>query len=590
MTTTTIIQAYTDKIGGLVQTMAIESYHLKGKIELVGTGMKGDIEEWMTQGKQGFKIRNKIDLGVFKQENGYDGTIIWRGDSNGMITNITSEEAILDFELKGILQSLEFATFKHPDIELHKSENDSHFLLHILYHPLEREVIYFINRYTFLLDQLVEKGDQTTQIDFADYRAVGNILYPFFNKTTHIEENQTQIVQYEEAYLNEKLPPSFFEMPSTSVQDYTFANGSSSENNAFEFWGHIYLKVALNGIEKWWVLDSGAGKTLIDKTFSEELNLKVEGTIQGKGVSETTTFELVQFNTLAVDGLSLQDQLIIAAPIAGLFKGVIGVEIGGILGYDFMSRFVTKVDFAKQLISFYDAKTFEYHGEGQEIAAEIENNLLHIPLTIDQKYTGKWSVDTGAASLSFMYPAAQKYQLHEREGMLTIAGGVSGEYHSKRCRFESVQIGDFQIDNPLMHFPNHEVHGAFANPKFDGNLGTDLMRHFTVYFDYIQRRLILEKNENFNQAFPENQTGIQFRGDEEGHLFIKYIAANGTAAQTGIQQGDQLVAINDTKVEETPHFYDLQNLFKQVPGTPMVVTVQRGEEELQFEFVLDKVI
>lgn len=591
MTTTKLIQLYTDKLGGLVHLKAIKHYYQHGTVELPETGLSGTVKEWISRDQQQIKIRNKLDLGIFKQENGFDGEVVWRGDSNDMITNISTEELIKDYQLKGILMFYQFATFEHAGIQLDSDENEEHYLLYIHYAPLHRKITYFINKHTFLLERMFEEGDAHIHIDFADYRAVGNILYPFYNKVSQPDENQTQIIQYEEVTIDEAPQADFFQMPISQVKDYQFVQGNAIENIAFQFWGHIYFKITLNGVEKWWVLDSGAGKTLIDKTFSEELGLKVEGHIQGKGVAETTTFDLVRFESLAIDGLKLENQVIIAAPIARLFKGVIGVEVGGILGYDFMSRFVTKVDFANRQLAFYDAQNFQYTGDGEIIPAEIEANLLHVEMTVDQQFTGKWSVDTGAGSASFMYPAAQKYQLHQRAGLLGVGGGVSGEYFTKVTRFQQVEIGSLKIDQPLLSFPNNPVRGAFANPKVDGNLGTDIMRHFTVYFDYVKRQLILEKNDQFNLPFPENHTGLQFRGNDDGEIFIKYVAESGSAAKyTGIQKGDQLLAINELKIAEMSHFYELQNLIRQPAGNPISFTIQRNDLIHQFDYVLEKVM
>ena len=49
-----------------------------------------------------------------------------------------------------------------------------------------------------------------------------------------------------------------------------------------------------------------------------------------------------------------------------------GLDVVGILGFDFLSRFVTKVDYANQLISFYDPDSFKYTGNGHNIDVHID--------------------------------------------------------------------------------------------------------------------------------------------------------------------------------------------------------------------------
>ena len=50
----------------------------------------------------------------------------------------------------------------------------------------------------------------------------------------------------------------------------------------------------------------------------------------------------------------------------------------GILGYDFIRRFVVAIDFVKQELRLYDARSFKYDGPGESIPVTFSGNHPHV--------------------------------------------------------------------------------------------------------------------------------------------------------------------------------------------------------------------
>ncbi len=46
-----------------------------------------------------------------------------------------------------------------------------------------------------------------------------------------------------------------------------------------------------------------------------------------------------------------------------------------------------------------------------------------------------------------------------------------------------------------------------------GSIGAEIMRRFSVVFDYQNQKLYLKKNRNFNDPFNFNMSGLDFRQD-----------------------------------------------------------------------------
>ena len=62
--------------------------------------------------------------------------------------------------------------------------------------------------------------------------------------------------------------------------------------------------------------------------------------------------------------LTLFDQNTLGIPLSPLNKFE-GVELDGILGYDFFKRFVVEVDYINHILTIYEPEKFNYSGDGE---------------------------------------------------------------------------------------------------------------------------------------------------------------------------------------------------------------------------------
>jgi len=107
---------------------------------------------------------------------------------------------------------------------------------------------------------------------------------------------------------------------------------------------------------------------------------------------------------------------------------IYGFKVDGILGFDFFSRFITKIDYANEKLSVYNPENFKYKGDGAIIPVEIDNNIPKAPVKVNEIHTGSWSIDTGATLTSFHYPYAKENNFHDEKGLYSLASGVGGDY------------------------------------------------------------------------------------------------------------------------------------------------------------------
>jgi hypothetical protein len=74
---------------------------------------------------------------------------------------------------------------------------------------------------------------------------------------------------------------------------------------------------------------------------------------------------------------------------------------------------------------------------------------------------------------------------------------VGGELSARLGRVQAIRLGGFEVSMPLTQFPQN-TSGIFATPGIMGVIGAQMLRRFTVIFDYPHRQMILEPNEHFS--------------------------------------------------------------------------------------------
>ena len=264
--------------------------------------------------------------------------------------------------------------------------------------------------------------------------------------------------------------------------------------------GHIFLRVRVNGSDPLlFGLDSGFEQSAITTKQAKALNLKLYGEAQATGSGENTedisftkdvSFDLsgVKFKLKEIGVLALD----FPSPLPG-------ETISGILGYDFISRFVVELDFANKAIKLYHPRGYRYRGRGNILSVKMLDNNPYIQATVTlpglTPVTGMFVIDTGAGNDIFFHsPFVKKHKLLDSKQAMTEAKtlGIGGTSKILIGRATSIRLGRAFINNPSVHF-SLATKGDSATTLSAGHIGNGIFRQFKlVIFDRTRRRLILE--------------------------------------------------------------------------------------------------
>ena len=585
-----ILEKHYEAIGGLAKLKAERTKYFEAVISVMG--LEGSLKEWE---EAPVKKRQEVDLKVIKITTGDNGEYPWVVDQNGKITIQKDDVTLKRREVEKLLAEYEQLNrnSKYFAVTLQGVEpcdSGTCYVVKIVNTINEDVRLEYIDTSDFMerkMDLVTPSMEMLTV--FSDIRDVGGLKIPFRQESEikPIEQKQTiQVTKYES---NGSIDPAVFEPPRQDVVDFKFAHGASAENIPFEYMGdHLFVDVAVNCDRRRWVLDTGAGATVIDSAYAAEIGLEPSGEFKAVGAGKTVAATFVDLPGYSVQGIEFNAQKAAAISIAGLFKRA-GIDIAGVLGYDFLSRFVTKIDFAAKKISFYLPDSFKYEGSGVVLDAPLRENMFALPMTIAGKYSGVWSLDIGASNTSFFYTYAEKNGLLGMKGMEGIAGGAGGYFKILTAKFNSVEIDGFRLGEQLISVPL-EKSGALGAREETGNLGNDILRHFVVYLDYKHQQVILEKGADYNKDFPRGKAGLGLVVNDAGAIEVFYIISGSPAERAGFEQGDEVLAINGIPVERFANLVAITELFKEEAGTVFEFEVSRRGETRNLSLKLEDLL
>lgn len=191
---------------------------------------------------------------------------------------------------------------------------------------------------------------------------------------------------------------------------------------------------------------------------------------------------------------------------------------------------------------------------------------------------GRFTVDVGASpALGLTKPFVEQHRLRERTGTTVqrpSGGGVGGQMVGTTGRVAALKIGTIEIASPVTQMYG-DAAGVFSgNPNWVGNIGGEVLRRFTAYFDYDRKRMILEPNAARDEPFESDMSGASFMNSKDAtRLLVDFVLPGSAAAEAGLVRGDVILAIG----AEPVHARSLLELRARVrrEGEVITLTVER---------------
>lgn len=552
-----LLDAWAQALGGREKLAAIQTYRTQTAVKMFG--LDGVIQEWIdVNGRH----RLELDLGgMFHVEQRYDGSEAWGVDQNGKVARMTGTE------LEGELTSLYDGTFSHlvagrraGQVEALGKDQDGKLDVLAITPQGGRRTTWYLDPQSHLpVRSERPEGDRTQVTHYSDWKEFAGVRFATSVRTSTGDPKYDVTATVQQVEFGVAVDDAMFAKPQEQVDDVRFSQGNEVRDIPLEFnTVHILLQAKLQGKPMWFVLDTGAAATVVNEATARELGLEMTGNIEGRGAGEASVdVKLIKDVSMEVAGpqasATVDGQTVVAIDLT-LIENLMGRQVDGILGYDFISRFVMTIDYAGARLHLRDRHGYEYAGGGKVVPLRLQDKLPHVRLNVTTPgaapLEGEVLVDTGAgAVLSFARPFHQGHALTDGlKKRVTFEGafGVGGVSRNVLGRIDAIELGGLRFAHPVCGFSLDEK-GAGADPNRAGLIGGELLRRCTVIFDYERERMMLEPNGEFGTPFTMDGLGVVWTTGGRGkwhEIDVRALLPGAPGEKTGIRVGDRLVAVD----------------------------------------------
>lgn len=359
---------------------------------------------------------------------------------------------------------------------------------------------------------------------------------------------------------------------------------------------HIYMRGRINDSDSLWiVLDSGASGNVVDAAVAKRIGLEVASVGQGHGAGGAVEAGYVPSVTVRLPGVTLEGSSIMTMPLEP-FRRQSGRSMDVIVGAPLLNRCVLRVDYAANMIEILPAETFEYTGKGAILPLAFDHRLPYVTARVDlaggKPIEGRFVIDLGSSQALILTPAfIEKHDVMEAIPR-TIEGrgrGVGGQVPSRLGRVARLELGGFSFDRPVTMLPVSKENRVGSKEAI-GNIGGDILRRFTVTFDYSRKQMILEPNGRMGDPFEADMSGLHPRmgPDGSGTLEVEWVLADSPAAKAGVQASDLIEQVDGKPALEVG-VPGLREMFRR-DGESHTLRIRRGSERLEIALTTRRMI
>jgi hypothetical protein len=401
----------------------------------------------------------------------------------------------------------------------------------------------------------------------------------------------------------------------------------------------VFIPIKVNGVELNFLLDTGVEETIL---FSLEDNPSVNFyntekiTLRGLGSEEAIEGLKTTNNILELNGLISNHQLIyVILDQSFNLSSQIGIPVNGIIGYQFFKDNLVRVDYASKKVTIYKndeekRKKIEKKFSATPIKIEKFKPYLMGNVVMDKSGVDvKLLIDIGNSDSIWLFQnLSEQIKVPAKNFEDFLGKGFSGDIEGKRARISEFSFDKYVFKSPIVAFPDSSsIKSVRMVQNRVGSVGGEILKRFSVIFDYKNEKLYLKKNSYFNEPFTYNKSGIEIQHnglqwvqetvkletvplsgvvtfDSSGKNItndFKYkfqlkpiyeianIRKKSPAANSGLHVGDIIISINKSPA----YRYSLQKMnemFKSDEDKWIYLEVERKNQILKFAFQLQDIL
>lgn len=272
--------------------------------------------------------------------------------------------------------------------------------------------------------------------------------------------------------------------------------------------GKPLMEVEINGKKATLMIDNGIlwdqiwlfGSPLVDELALKPIE---EGEIGGAGEGDPTRAYTSSNLTLKFEDIIFFEQpVLVSPPAAGFATMFPGAD--GQLCNTFFKHFVVEFDFIQNEIILHKPDTFHYEGNGSILDMQANSSGTYSVQFAFEMPDGKVFNDRVDVDFGGIYPLKialnNKHNIQLPSGVTgTFSYGAQGRATEFTGKIKSMTVGKYKFDDPVAVFGDEKT--SRIHPDNLGVIGLPLFMKFDIIFDYLNNKIYLDPNINFNNPF-----------------------------------------------------------------------------------------
>ena len=399
----------------------------------------------------------------------------------------------------------------------------------------------------------------------------------------------------------------------------------------------IFIPINVNGEQLTFLLDTGVEETILfSLEDKEEISFFDVKKIKLKGLGGADAIEALKSskNKLEIKGLVDDNHdIYIILDQEFNFSSQVGIPVNGIIGYHFFKNHLVEINYSKKKIIVYEndkkvKKRIDKKFISENISLENNKPYYNSDITSELSiFPSKLLLDSGNSDAIWIFSNKNSTIPLPKITIDDYLGrGFSGNIYGLRGRVSSMKFGDIKFENPIATFPDSaSIKDVVLVKDRVGSIGGEILKRFTIIFDYPNRKIYTKKNLNYKEPFSFNMSGIEIQHEGlewikdsyvenptlsenifdsngnkvDNNLKFKFelkpvfkisnVRVGSTAEAAGLLKGDKIIIINNRKA----YGYTMEKIneiLKSEEGKEIEMEVERNGKLIKVKFQLKTIL
>ncbi len=449
--------------------------------------------------------------GKLPRSHGFDGSHDWEVDLMGMSRTLE----LADRDEARLRNWFVFGDWlnhqEQLEVQLDEAQSDQeHWAINVRMSEGEITALVRIVKDSGLPVECSLRNIHAETITLADYRPAAGRLVPHAIQRS---AEQGDKVAYQLATVEHKaVSKSAFAMPQPQADRWRWVADNPHVTVMRANTGHVLVQTWINEEgPHWFILDTGAGGTVIDSEVAKKLQSRKLGEASVASMLGWKKSALLQLESLRVGPLE------IVAPISmemdlSFLTAPLGTKISGVIGYDVFSRCIAEIKLEPPRVNFYPADSSPFEDSQHWHPLSMCWRLPLMEGQLSDYPPGLFRIDIGAAggalgNVVFHQPYVQA------EDLLADRETTSFEMPPHKLEFGTADRFQFQgqlFEDIEVGFATTNI-APFNDVSSHGNIGVLILKRFTIVLDYQNNRYQMipaESAEAITSAPTESDTSL----------------------------------------------------------------------------------